>query len=129
MEHGWIATKEALPPIGARVLVISKWGHVSDGTFARGTKKKIPMFRPDGLIANVDVKWWMPIPTDGWRALRDERPEEGQTALTMNKYGRIYDGVWKREHADWRPEFSPFVWEVALWREMPPLPDGVKLNH
>ena len=32
MAHGWTATKEALPPAGEKVLIISKWGHVSDGS-------------------------------------------------------------------------------------------------
>ena len=32
MENGWTATKEALPPADEKVLIISKWGHVSDGS-------------------------------------------------------------------------------------------------
>ena len=49
MENGWTATKEALPPTGETVLIISKWGNVSDGNLIAYDPKEPPLFRPDGL--------------------------------------------------------------------------------
>lgn len=37
--------------------------------------------------------------------------------------------VWKRLYGSERPTFVPFVWVPRFWREMPPLPGGVKLNY
>lgn len=127
-DHGWTAAKEALPSTGERVLIISKWGNVSDGKLVAYDPKEPPLFRPSGLRPDVDVKWWMPYPEDGWRKLKEEQPKEGQAALTMNKFGRVFSGVWKRSVASDRLTFVPFVWETIFWREMPPLPDGVQLK-
>lgn len=49
MEHGWTATKEALPPTGERVLIISKWGHVTDGSLVAYDPKEVPLFYLGGL--------------------------------------------------------------------------------
>lgn len=80
--------------------------------------------RPD-----VDVKWWMPMLEDGWNKLKDEQPKEGQLALTMNQFGHVFNGVWKRLMGAETPKFVPFVWTPVFWREMPPLPEGVQLNY
>ncbi len=45
MENGWTATKEALPPADEKVLIISKWGHVSDGSLVAYDPKEPPLFR------------------------------------------------------------------------------------
>ena len=129
MEHGWTATKEALPPAGEKVLIISKWGHVTDGSLVAYDPKEAPLFRPDGLRPDVDVKWWMPMLEDGWNKLKDEQPKEGQLALTMNQFGPVFNGVWKRLMGAETPMFVPFVWTPVFWREMPPLPEGVQLNY
>lgn len=42
--------------------------------------------------------------------------------MTMGMYGKIYSGVWKKPVGADKFEFSPFVWEVLFWREMPVLP-------
>ena len=57
MAHGWTATKEALPPAGEKVLIISKWGHVSDGSLVAYDPKEPLLFRPDGLEPDVHEKW------------------------------------------------------------------------
>jgi hypothetical protein len=44
MAHGWTATKEALPPAGERILIISKWGHVTDGSLVAYDPKEAPLF-------------------------------------------------------------------------------------
>lgn len=82
MENGWTATKEALPPTGERVLIISKWGHVSDGSLVAYDPKEPPLFRPDGLEPDVHVRWWMPMLEDGWHTLKEQKPREGQEVLT-----------------------------------------------
>ena len=128
-ESPWVSTKEKLPNIGERVLIIEKWGHVTDASLVAYDPKEPPLFRPDGLRPDVDVKWWMPYPDDDWRGLKYEQPKEGQVALTMNQFGHVFSGVWKRTMGAESPEFVPFVWAPVFWREMPPLPDGVKLNH
>jgi hypothetical protein len=43
MENGWTATKEALPPADEKVLIISKWGHVSDGSLVAYDPKEPPL--------------------------------------------------------------------------------------
>ena len=68
MAHGWTATKEALPPAGERVLIISKWGHVTDGSLVAYDPKEPPLFRPDGLEPDVHVRWWMPMLAHAQRA-------------------------------------------------------------
>lgn len=123
-EVWWVSTKEFLPAIEERVLVLTKWGHVTDATFTNYGLDTEPTFRPDGLRPNIDVKWWMNIPADGWHNIKEEQPREGQLALTMGMYGRIYSGVWKKPSGSDKFGFSPFVWEVLFWREMPELPEG-----
>ena len=70
---------------------------------------------------------------DEWRAaeekLKEQKPQEGQAALTKDSFGHIFSCVWKRLCGAERPTFVPFVWVPRFWREMPPLPDGVKLNY
>lgn len=53
----------------------------------------------------------------------------GQEVLTKDSYGHIFSCVWKRLYGSERPTFVPFVWVPRFWREMPPLPGGVKLNY
>lgn len=118
----WVSTKDFLPTIGERVLVLTKWGHLTDAMYTNYGLDVEPMFRPGGLKPDVDVKWWMTIPTDGWRNIKEEQPQAGQRALTMGMYGRIFDGVWQRPSGSDKFYFSPFVWEVLFWREMPELP-------
>ena len=84
MAHGWTATKEALPPAGEKVLIISKWGHVSDGSLVAYDPKEAPLFRPDGLEPDVHVKWWMPMLENGWHTLKEQKPREGQEVLTKD---------------------------------------------
>lgn len=120
----WVSTKDFLPTIGERVLVFTKWGHITDATFTNYGLDMEPTFRPDGLKPDVDVKWWMTIPMDGWHNIKEEQPLEGQLALTMGMYGRIFSGVWQRPIGSDKFKFSPFVWEVLFWREMPELPKG-----
>lgn len=136
MEHGekigdtwWVSTKDFLPTIGERVLIISKFGHISDSMFTDFDLDRPPRFEPSGFEPNVDVKWWMQIPTDGWHKLSEEQPAEGQKALTMSYYGYIYNGVWKRSSYEREPCFHPVVREVLFWRELPELPDGVTLKY
>lgn len=129
MEHGWTPTKEALPPVGERVLIISKWGHVTAGSLVAYDPKGPTLFRPHGLRQDMDVKWWMPMLEEGWHKLKEQQPQEGQEALTKDSYGHIFNCVWKRLCGSERPTFVPFVLVPRFWREMPPLPDGVKLNY
>lgn len=124
----WVPTKEFLPTIGEKVLIISKWGHVSDSVFANCSFDDTPLFRPDGLKPHEDVKWWMPMPTDGWHDIKKVQPKEGEAALTMGKYGNIFSGIWVRPVGSDKLSFKPFVWEVLFWREMPELPKGVELK-
>lgn len=93
MENGWTATKEALPPADEKVLIISKWGHVSDGSLVAYDPKEPPLFRPDGLEPDVHVRWWMPMLEDGWHTLKEQKPREGQEVLTKDSYGE-QAGAW-----------------------------------
>ena len=129
MEHGWTATKEALPPTGERVLIISKWGHVTDGSLMAYDPKEAPLFYLGGLEPGGHVKWWMPMLEDGWHTIKEQKPREGQEVLTKDSCGHIFSCVWKRLYGSERPTFVPFVWVPRFWREMPPLPGGVKLNY
>lgn len=45
------------------------------------------------------------------------------------RYGHIFSCVWKRLCGSERPTFVPFVWVPRFWREMPPLPEGVRLKY
>ena len=124
----WVSTKEFLPTIGERVLIISKFGHVSDAMYTDYGMGDAPTFRTDGFKPHDDVKWWMPIPTDGWHDIKETQPKAGEVALTMGMYGEIFNGTWRKSSYSNKFEFSPFVWEVLFWREMPRLPEGVLLS-
>ena len=96
----WVSTKEFLPDEGEKVLIITRFGTVTDAalrTYLHTGKQKIcpVLFSPDAYKPNEDVKWWMPIPEDGWHDIKEETPMEGDIALTMGMYGRIFSGVWK----------------------------------
>ena len=129
MAHGWTATKEALPPAGERVLIISKWGHVTDGSLVAYDPKEAPLFCLGGLEPGGHVKWWMPMLEDGWHTLKEQKPREGQEVLTKDSYGYIFSCMWKRLCGSERPTFVPFVWVPRFWCEMPPLPEGVRLKY
>ena len=124
----WVSTKEFLPTIGEKVLIISKFGHVTNAMWTDYGMGDGPTFRPDGFKPNDDVKWWMPVPTDGWNNIKEAQPKEGQVALTMGMYGNIFSGIWKCPVGSVRFSFHPFVWDVLFWREMPELPQGVVLK-
>ena len=47
----------------------------------------------------------------------------------IHTYGHIFSCVWKRLCGSERPTFVPFVWVPRFWREMPPLPEGVRLKY
>lgn len=126
MDHEvrWMSTKDFLPTVGERVLALTKWGHITDARFANYGLGDAPTFEPDSLKPNIDVKWWMTIPTDGWHDIKEVQPNEGQEALTMGMYGRIRSGTWKKPVGAQKCEFVPFVRPVLFWREMPELPQG-----
>lgn len=123
----WVSTKEFLPKGREGVLIITKFGHITNATYG-GTDCGKPYFRPDGLKPDKDVKWWMPIPDDGWKDIKEEQPKDGEAVLIRGRYGDIFNGVWKRWLGSDRYGFEPFVWEVFWWREVPKLPDGVALK-
>lgn len=125
----WVYTKEFLPTIGERVLIISKFGHISNAMYTDYGMGDEPTFRPDGFKPHEDVKWWMPIPTDGWHDIKEAQPKEGEAALTMGMYGDIFNGVWRKSSYSGKFEFHPFVWEVLFWRPIPELPAGVILKN
>lgn len=128
-EAWWISTKEFLPNIEEKVLVISKFGRISNQLYTNhGTPGK-ERFSPDGYKAGIDVKWWMPIPTDGWKKIKSENPEPGQRVLTMGMYGMITDAIYRKSKFSDEMEFCPFTgWKFLFWREMPELPKGVVLS-
>lgn len=111
-----------------RVLIISKWGHITDSMWTNYGLDIPASFRPAGLLPGTDVKWWMSIPTDGWNDIKEVQPKEGEVALTMGMYGRIHSGIWKRFLPTSELEFLPFVWPVLFWRSMPALPRNVRLS-
>ena len=87
-EPWWVYTKEFLPDEGERVLIITKFGFVQDSalrTYLPTGRQKIwpAVFSPDSYKPTEDVKWWMPIPEDGWHDIKEETPMEGDIALTM----------------------------------------------
>ena len=123
----WVSTKEFLPDNGEKVLVIDKCGAVHNQMFTDYGLGGKMLFRPDGLKPVQDVKWWMPIPIDGWNDIKKVKPDEGEVALTMGAYGRIFSGVWKTPCGAREPMFMPYVWDVLFWRPMPLLPKGVPL--
>lgn len=53
----------------------------------------------------------------------------GTWLLMKDIYGHIFSCVWKRLYGSERPTFVPFVWVPRFWREMPPLPEGVRLKY
>lgn len=126
-ETWWVSTQEFLPNEGERVLIITKFGNISNAMYG-GIGNGKPRFEPYGLEPDKDVKWWMAIPSDGWKSIKEEQPAEGEAALTMGYYGNIFSGKWKRPAGAKEFSFQPFVWEVLYWREMPPLPEGVILR-
>lgn len=67
----WVSTKDLLPAVGERVLVLTKWGHAEDAVFTSYDADTELLFRPDGLRPNIDVKWWMHIPADGWHNIKE----------------------------------------------------------
>lgn len=121
-EMRWISTKDFLPEIGEEVLVLTVWGHITDAIFTDCGLKIEPTFLPGDLKPDVDVKWWMTIPTDGWNNLKEKQPEEGQSALTMGESGSIFGGVWRRKIYSDEFEFRPSIMKVLFWREIPELP-------
>lgn len=125
-EPWWVSTNDFLPNIGERVLIISKFGHISDSMYTDFGHLDKPEFS-DGFKPGIDVNWWMPVPTDGWNNIKETRPEIGKMVLTMGAYGRIYNGTWRMAAGQKEPSFHPFVWEVLFWREIPALPAGVTL--
>lgn len=128
MDHIWTATKDRLPNIDEKVLVISKFGNVSNALFTDYGLDQTPRFGPGGLFPDTDVKWWMPIPTDGWHDIKKDVPPEGTVALTMGMYGTIFSGKWGAAAGERTPMFHPYVRDVLYWREMPELPAGVRLS-
>ena len=87
----WVSTKEFLPDEGEKVLIITRFGTVTDAalrTYLHTGKQKIcpVLFSPDAYKPNEDVKWWMPIPEDGWHDVKNEPPKEGAMCLIMGKF-------------------------------------------
>lgn len=61
----WIDVKEKLPEPGQKVLVYSKFGHISDMTLERNKGMNgydVLIFDPYGMKPGTDIKYWMPIP-------------------------------------------------------------------
>ena len=129
MGHPWFSTSESLPLMNDRVLVISKFGHISNCLFTNMNLGHNPRFEPEGFEVGVDVKWWMPIPADGWYELCHRTPKEGETALVMGAYGQIFNGMWKHLPGASKSSFTPFVWPVMWWMPIPELPKGVTLKY
>lgn len=133
-EPWWVSTKEFLPDEGEKVLIITKFGSVQDSALRTylptGRQKICPvLFSPDAYKPHEDVKWWMPIPEDGWHDVKNEPPDEGTMCLIMGMYGKVSSAVWKRPFGVYEPEFMPIPgFEVLFWRNMPGLPPGVKLH-
>lgn len=62
---GWISVKDRLPEIGEKVLVYSKFGHVSDMTLQRHGGQNgydVLIFDPHGMKPGTDITHWMPLP-------------------------------------------------------------------
>lgn len=55
--------------------------------------------------------------------------KDGGNRSGGGSYGHIFSCVWKRLCGSERPTFVPFVWVPRFWREMPPLPEGVRLKY
>ena len=127
-EAWWVSAKEFLPDPEEKVLVITKWGNIENQMFTDYGLGGEILFQPDGLKPVEDVKWWMPIPDDGWNDISEATPDEGQFALTMGRYGRIFSGVWEKPCGATEFMFMPYVWDVLFWRPVPPLPPGVELT-
>jgi len=126
----WVSTKEFLPDMNERVLCITKFGHVVRYMFTDNGMGRAPLFEPDGMKPGDDVKWWMPIPKDGWKKLEDEMPAEGQEVLAMGLYGEIFSAKCRRFLPHMKPELAPAVgYKYIFWRPMPELPTGVSLNY
>ena len=133
-ETWWVSTKEFLPDEGEKVLIITKFGSIQDSalrTYLPAGRQNIwpVLFSPDAYKPHEDVKWWMPIPEDGWNDVKNVPPDEGTMCLIMGMYGEISSAAWKRPFGVYEPEFMPFPgFEILFWRNMPGLPPGVKLH-
>lgn len=130
---GWIYTKDLLPPIDMKVLIIAEIGKDANFASASYTNNGIDgnefMFRPGGLKPHVHVRWWMPIPQDGWYGVEEKQPEEGQSVLVKDTRGHINSAWWVESFTTrGKFEFVPFTGaEIVFWRKMPPLPQDDKL--
>lgn len=125
----WINAKDFLPNIGERVLVISKFGAISNQLYTNNGFPGKERFSPEGYKAGIDVKWWMPIPEDMWKEVKYEKPNPGQRVLTMGMYGVITDAIYRKSKFSDDMEFCPFCgFEPLFWREIPELPKGVVLS-
>ena len=127
-DEWWIRTKDFLPSIGERVLVISNFGMITNQLYTNNGFPGRERFSPEGYKAGIDVKWWMPIPTDKWKEVKFQNPDPGQRVLTMGMYGVITDAIYRKSKFSDAMEFCPFRgFEPLFWREIPELPKGVVL--
>ncbi len=55
---GWISVKDRLPRVKEPVLVLSKFGHVSDAALSADER----FFDPYGFKVGTDVIYWMEMP-------------------------------------------------------------------
>lgn len=123
---------EQLPEEGVAVLGISKFGHISSMVL-RPVWGRL-MFTPGGYKIGTDVKWWAPIPEDGWHELSEKPEETGKFFLTKNVHGDIASQRWSRCTYFDEKQFKPFPLGFSngvlkYWREIPgPLPDGITLQ-
>lgn len=133
----WINVKEFLPDEGERVLVISKFHHISSERYTdygiTGRNAPPKLFRPDGYKPGEDVSWWMCVPTDKWKLYEEEKPSLPGFYLTMENYGSITSQEWKQSYLTGEYEFFPFrsgfnMGKLMYWREIPELPLGVVLK-
>lgn len=64
-QRQWIGVKDRMPEIGEKVLVYSKFGHVSDMTLQRHGGQNgydVLIFDPHGMKPGTDITHWMPLP-------------------------------------------------------------------
>ena len=64
---GWISVKDRLPEKGERVLILSRYGHISDAELHEHGGG-LMVFDPLGYVVGEHVKYWMPL---------QEPPKEG----------------------------------------------------
>lgn len=91
MADWWVSTKEFLPDPDEYVLIITKFGHISESRYTDMGMGGKPLFQPDGLKAHTDVKWWMVVPEDGWKDIKLEKPPDGAEVLIWGMYGQVYN--------------------------------------